>query len=161
MEEEKKSTVEDTEGRQRRTQRVRRRQEMSGAPPQGRVAFTKRRRAPFQELISYLGEHIQHQPSRRPRSQNLKVKYGTLVSKKYKVYWGRRQHSLEVQALVIFLRFGSLCSDGQTWLRPTDVFRRTGVKLNSQHYIIARWRERGFLIENSKRKGGSRMLNNE
>jgi hypothetical protein len=37
---------------------------------------------------------------------------------------------------VIFLRFGSISSDEHQWLRPTEVFRRTGVKLCSQLKII-------------------------
>ena len=51
-----------------------------------------------------------------------------------------------MQALVIFLRFGSINSDEREWLSPTEVFRRTGVKLSTQHKLIARWRRRSFLI---------------
>ena len=57
------------------------------------------------------------------------------------------------QALVVFLRFGSLNSDAREWLRPTDVFKRTGVKLATQFHIISRWRRRGFIIEKAKRDG--------
>ena len=47
------------------------------------------------------------------------------------------------------------------WLRPTEVFNRTGVKLASQYHIIARWKRRGFIIEKAKRDGGPRLLSVE
>ena len=64
-----------------------------------------------------------------------------------------------MQALVIFLRFGSLQSDEKTNLSAMEVFKRTGVKVQSQQSIIRRWRERGFLIYLKKRPGMNRMLN--
>jgi hypothetical protein len=74
---------------------------------------------------------------------------------KNRVHLLRREHSVATQTLVILLRFGTLSSDAHPWLRPTDVFKRTGIKLNTQHYIIARWRKRGFVIDKVKRKGVS------
>jgi hypothetical protein len=41
----------------------------------------------------------------------------------------RKELTQELQALVIFLRFGTINSDRQEWLSPTEVFKRTGVKL--------------------------------
>jgi hypothetical protein len=36
-----------------------------------------------------------------------------------------------MQALVIFLRFGSINTYIREWLSPTEVFKRTGVKLST------------------------------
>lgn len=52
----------------------------------------------------------------------------------------RREFSEEMQALVIFLRFGSLNSDKSTLYRPSEVFKRTGVKMCTQLGIIRRWK---------------------
>ena len=62
---------------------------------------------------------------------------------------------------MIFLRHGSLNSDEKTWLSATEVFRRTGIKLSTQHKIIHRWRSRGYLIINNKRKGRMGVLKAE
>jgi hypothetical protein len=43
----------------------------------------------------------------------------------------RKELSQELQALVIFLRFGSINNDQKEWLSPTEVFKRTGVKLST------------------------------
>ena len=60
---------------------------------------------------------------------------------------------------MIFLRFGSLESDRQPWHKAAEVFRRTGVKPSSQYNIIARWRQRGFMITSHlKRRGGKKIL---
>ena len=63
--------------------------------------------------------------------------------------------------MVIFLRFGSLRSDATTWLSPTEVFKRTGVKLATQYYIVKRWRDRNFLVCKQRRAGGKQMLSRE
>ena len=42
----------------------------------------------------------------------------------------RREFSEEMQALMIFLRFGSLNSDKRVWLSPSEVFKRTGVRMS-------------------------------
>lgn len=60
---------------------------------------------------------------------------------------------IETQALVIYLRFGSLNSDSKVWLSPTQVFKRTGVKLCTQWAIIRRWRAREFTIVKGENKG--------
>jgi hypothetical protein len=44
----------------------------------------------------------------------------------------RKKFSVEMQSLIIFLRFGSVISDHYQWLRPRDVEKRTGVKVCSQ-----------------------------
>ncbi len=48
----------------------------------------------------------------------------------------RKEHSEAVQALVIFLRFGSLANDKSAWLTPKEVFCKTGIKIPTQHKII-------------------------
>jgi len=73
----------------------------------------------------------------------------------------RREFLEEVQALVIFLRFGSLNSDSQTWMRPTDVFKRTGVRMCSQLKIIRRWKSRGFVIVREKHLGRKETLSQD
>ena len=42
-----------------------------------------------------------------------------------------------------------------------EVFRRTGVKVQTQQGIVRRWRARGFLILNMKRPGQKQMLNDD
>ena len=70
----------------------------------------------------------------------------------------RKEISEEVQALVIFLRFGSINSDKTAWLRPSEVFKRTGVKMCTQLGIITRWRNRGFVILRKKHPGRKETL---
>ena len=65
----------------------------------------------------------------------------------------RKEFSEEMQALVILYRFGSLNSDRNIWLRPSEVFKRTGVRMSSQLKIIQRWRQRGFVIIRNKHPG--------
>jgi transposase len=64
--------------------------------------------------------------------------------------------------LVIFLRFGSLASDSEPNLTPSQVFKRTGIKHGSQFNIVKRWKERGFKIESRmNRRGRKKMLSEE
>ena len=39
----------------------------------------------------------------------------------------RREYSEAEQAMVVFLRFGSLTSDENEWLKPAEVFKKTGI----------------------------------
>ena len=66
-----------------------------------------------------------------------------------------------MQAIVIWLRFGSLNDDSNPCLTTTEVFKRTGVKMCSQHKIIDRWRRRGFVIMMTKGKGRKPMMSQE
>ena len=121
---------------------------MSGTElPQRRVAFTKRRMTSFQEIVTFISNRIQHWPERRKPRSKLKDKYLSLLKMKNRVHLLRREHSVATQTLVIPNRFGTLSSDAHPWLWATDVFKRTGIKLNTQHYTIARWRKRGFVID--------------
>jgi len=67
--------------------------------------------------------------------------------------------SLSTQALVIYLRFGTISNDSDKWHSPKEVLLRTGVKPSAQNNIIRRWRQRGFIIRSDlDRRGRKRML---
>ena len=65
----------------------------------------------------------------------------------------RKEHSEATQAMLIFLRFGSLKTDKKKWLSPMEVQKRTGIKMCTQLMIIKRWRLRGYLIMKTKKDG--------
>ena len=65
----------------------------------------------------------------------------------------RKEHSEATQAMVIFLRFGSLKTDKKKWLSPMEVQKRTGIKMCTQHMIIKRWRMRGYVVMKTKKDG--------
>jgi hypothetical protein len=71
-------------------------------------------------------------------------------SKTTKIFF-RKEHSLAAQAMVIFLRFGSLSSDEKPWLTSREVQKRTGILIASQYNIVKRWRQRGFVVVKAKR----------
>jgi hypothetical protein len=48
----------------------------------------------------------------------------------------RRRFTVEEQTLVIFLRFGSLNSDARVWMTYSEIWKKTGVKIQSQLAII-------------------------
>ena len=66
-----------------------------------------------------------------------------------------------MQSLVIFLRFGTLLNDLTPWMRATDVYLKTGVKMCTQLKIIRRWKQRGFTIVITKNKGREQLLKPE
>ena len=68
----------------------------------------------------------------------------------------RREFTEAEQALVIFLRYGSLTDAGTRWLRSKDVFLRTGILPQSQCAIIRRWRLRNFTIVRDRGRRGAR-----
>jgi hypothetical protein len=98
------------------------------------------------DILRFLDAHAKpEQPSRRPK-KGFKVKLPP-------------PFSLSSQALVIYLRFGSIHNDRHAWLSPKEVFFRTGVKPPSQSNIIRRWRKRGYVITSHlARRGRKRML---
>ena len=65
------------------------------------------------------------------RSKELENLFSKCKRQKYRGLIVRKELTQEVQALVIFLRFGSINSDKREWLSPTEVFKRTGVKLST------------------------------
>ena len=73
----------------------------------------------------------------------------------------RKEHSTDMQALVIFLRFGRLTTDEHPWLSPKEVWVRTGVKACTQHQMIRRWRDQGFTVMKTKRLGIKETLDKE
>lgn len=113
-------------------------EEISGAPLTGRQPLTKRRHTPVFELMEHFGRAVEAAHlgvQRRVKKEKPMFELG----RKKKVIL-RRELPLATQAFVIFLRFGSLTDDAQTYLRPTEVFKRTGVCLTTQYGIIKRWR---------------------
>ena len=141
--------------------------EVSGEPLPERPEVTKRRRLGNLELAEHFIARIEDKDHRkdqlttlqlenkRPNKSTDKTRLATCGLKV------RRRHSLEMQTLVIFLRYGSLSTDAQPWLRASEVFRRTGVKVCSQQLIVKRWRERGFVVVYEKRRGSQPMLSRE
>ena len=74
----------------------------------------------------------------------------------------RREFSEAEQALVIFLRFGSMTTDEKHWMKPAEVFKKTGIKIQSQQNIFRRWKNRGFVIvKDHGNRGGKERLTSE
>ena len=136
--------------------------DISGGPVTGRQPLTKRRRTPLFELLSFLDHEIRKGPRFETQKRVGKPSPFSILkkSKATKVFL-RKEHSEAMQALVIFLRFGSLADDRSRWLPAIEVFKRTGVMPCSQHKIISRWKQRGFLIYKEKRKGKQQVLTPE
>ena len=117
------------------------------------------------QLQEFLEREIAHghmhikKKIRRPKDQEIPFKKSR--KPRYHGLMVRKEISQEMQALVIFLRFGSINSDNREWLSPTEVFKRTGVKLSTQHKLIGRWRKRNFLILKTHREGRKGVLNPE
>ena len=56
-------------------------------------------------------------------------------------------HSLEMKALVVWLRYGTLSEEVQPALRTySQIFKITGVKISSQFTIIRLWKENGYQV---------------
>jgi hypothetical protein len=72
-----------------------------------------------------------HEMKRVKRTKDQDVPFRKSKSKKYHGLMVRKELSQELQALVIFLRYGSINNDQREWLSPTEVFKRTGVKLST------------------------------
>lgn len=142
--------------------RKRKLEDISGDAPKGRQPLTKRRKAPLYDLI----EFFQRQVLMKEQQRGFKRRKKSLDSCKFQISSNsssfglkiRKEHSQEMQALVIFLRFGSILSDEKKWLTSTEVFRRTGIKSSTQYQMIQRWRKRGFLIIKQKRQGRKVVL---
>ena len=69
--------------------------------------------------------------------------------------------SVSTQALVVYLRFGTIKNDEKRWLSSGEVLKRTGVRSSAQANIIARWRRRGFRIESHVGRRGKELLLNQ
>lgn len=55
-----------------------------------------------------------------------------------------------MQALIVYMRFGSLTTPGPPLRTYEQIFKRTGVKVSTQHNIIARWTHNGYKIESHR-----------
>jgi hypothetical protein len=64
----------------------------------------------------------------------------------------RKEHSLEKQAYLIYLRYGTLKHDQEIVLTLEEIWKKTGVKPCSQLKIYKRWRQRGFMILKTERE---------
>ena len=138
--------------------------EMAGAAPVGRQALTKRKYVPEFELQRFLEREIHHghfKVKKVKRVKDQEIPFRKSKSRRYHGLMVRKEMTQEMQALVIFLRFGSLNSDDFEWLSPSEVFKRTGVKLCTQHKLIGRWRKRNFLIMKTLREGRKGVLTPE
>ena len=138
--------------------------EIAGAAPVGRQALTKRKYVPEFELQRFLEREIHHghfKVKKVKRVKDQEIPFRKSKSRRYHGLMVRKEMTQEMQALVIFLRFGSLNSDDREWLSPSEVFKRTGVKLCTQHKLIGRWRKRNFLIMKTLREGRKGVLNPE
>ena len=98
------------------------------------------------DILSFLDAHSKNEPPRRRAKKGFKFKMPP-------------PFSLSTQALVIFLRFGTIKSDRKVWLSPKEVLLRTGVRTSAQSNIIRRWRQRGYVVTSHlKHRGRKRML---
>ena len=114
----------------------RRLEEISGDPPAGRGPLTKRKYVPELQIQEFLEREIakSHPKAKQVRrSKDLESLFSRFKRPKYHGLVVRKELTQELQALVIFLRHGTINSDRQEWLSPTEVFKRTGVKLCTQH----------------------------
>lgn len=115
---------------EQRVDKKRRLEEMSGNPIEGRQPLTKRRQTSAFELIQFLSRAVEG--SNPPKLKRSKKEVAFPKSKKHSLRV-RQEFSESVQALVIFLRFGNLSDDSHEWLTPSEVFKRTGIKLPTQY----------------------------
>ena len=128
--------------------------EVSGVVAVPHESRFKRRKTELSELQQLFA-------SRGGVKQSKQTKDVSPLWKLQKSLYMKRCVSEELQALVIYLRFGSLNHDANTWLSSTEVFRRTGVKPTTQCAIIKRWRAREFTIVRCKSKGRMRSLSED
>ena len=107
--------------------------EIAGGAPVGRQPLTKRKFLRKDNLETFLEKEIHHghlnERKKVKRSKDQEIPFRKCKSRKYHGLIVRKELSQEKQALVIFLRFGSINSDQREWLSPTEVLKRTGVKL--------------------------------
>ena len=109
--------------------------EIAGGAPVGRGPLTKRKYVAEFQLQEFLEREIAHghmkniKKIRRPKDKEIPFKKSR--KPRYHGLMVRKEISQEMQALVIFLRYGSINDDNREWLSPTEVFKRTGVKLST------------------------------
>ena len=128
--------------------RKRKLHEVSGEPLPERQVVTKRRKLDRHALIDFFEKQIEEKAKDRRTKTKVKAKDDRIQfrfsgndekfshvspSLGLKV---RRRFTVEEQTLVIFLRFGSLNSDARVWMTYSDIWKKTGVKIQSQLAII-------------------------
>ena len=107
--------------------------EMSGGPPVDRGPLSKRNYVPELHIQEFLEREIakSHPKVKQVRrSKDLESLFSKCKRQKYRGLVVRKELTQELQALVIFLHF-NINSDKREWLSPTEVFKRTGVKLST------------------------------
>jgi transposase len=109
------------------------------------------------DQIEYLSQFISKKPPKKKVSDCFKEFKRSMGSK----FLLRKEHSVDMQALVIYLRHGTLKSDELVLRSLTQIEKLTGIRPCSQLKIYQRWRQRGFVIVNIKRKGYKQMLTRE
>ena len=108
--------------------------EMSGGALEGRGPLTKRKcmsEFQIQEFLEYEIGKSHQKFKKEKRSKDLENLFSKSKKQKYRGLIVRKELTQEKQAMVIFLRYGSINNDNHEWLSPTEVFKRTGVKLNT------------------------------
>ena len=121
--------------------RKRKLHEVSGEPLPERQPVTKRRKLDKHALIDYFEKQIEEKAQSRRSKKKPKAKPGS-IHFNFTGYDEKSQHvgpslglrvrrkfTIEEQALVIFLRFGSLNSDANVWMTYSQIWRRTGFKV--------------------------------
>jgi hypothetical protein len=61
-----------------------------------------------------------------------------------------RDHTMDMMAFVIYLRFNSITEEKVIARSRKEIFEITGVKPNTQSTMFARWRECGYKIYNRR-----------
>ena len=88
--------------------------EMAGGAPVGRQPFTKRKNVPDSRLQQFLEREIHHghlnEKQKVKRTKDQEIPFRKSKKPRYHGLMVRKELSQEMQALVIFLRFGSLNS---------------------------------------------------
>jgi hypothetical protein len=143
--------------------RKRKLQDISGGPllSLDDMALSKRRRMSSRNRqIEFLARFI------TDKKKSVKKRLSNPSFKKFKKskaikFLLRKEHSEATQALVIFLRHGTLKNDENIIRRYTEIHQMTGVRPCSQIKIIRRWKARGFIIINLKRDGKKELLTRE
>ena len=114
---------------------------VAGQPQQA----SKRRQLEVSDLLEYLDSQ-----------QHMNIKQGAAKVTKPKGPKLIHQHSIDMMAFVIFLRFNSLTSDAQVARSCREIFEITGVKPSTQANMFARWRKCGYRIFNGNLGNGRR-----
>ena len=113
--------------------------------PESHTRSKRQHEYDISDILKFLDAHTKPEQPKRRAKKGFKVKLPP-------------PFSLSTQALVIYLRFGTIHNDRQRWLGPKEVFYRTGVRPVSQSNIVRRWRQRGFAITSHVRMRGRRRM---